>query len=63
MVDTTELRNAAKDLRAFAQQIRRNNEASPYPTAGQDAAIIERGASGLEQAADEIESHRDEAIF
>jgi hypothetical protein len=63
MVDTTEMRNIASDLRASSKQIRRSNEAAPYPTAGLDAGLIDRAASWLEQAADEIERLRNDAIF
>jgi hypothetical protein len=60
MFDTTEMRNIASDLRASSKQIRRRNEAAPYRL---DAGLIERAASWLEQAADEIERLRNDAIF
>jgi hypothetical protein len=58
MMDTITLRNTAQELRSSAQQIRRNNETTPYPTAGLDASLLEKAAKDLEDAADEIERLR-----
>ena len=58
MVDTVELRNLAKNLEEFAHHIRRNNEATPYPTASLDAGLLETAAQKMKDAADEIERIR-----
>jgi hypothetical protein len=58
MTDTAALRQSAQELRSYAQQIRRDNETMPYPTAGTDASLLERAAKELEEAAAEIERLR-----
>ena len=58
MVDTAVLRKLAQDLRTFARQIRSDNEVIPYPTAGDDAGLLEEAAKRMEEAADEIEHLR-----
>jgi hypothetical protein len=58
MADIVKLRNTAQELRSFAQHIRRNNEAAPYPTAALDAGLLERAAQEMEEAASEIERLR-----
>ena len=58
MAVVNDLRATAKDLREFAGQIRSNNEAVPYPTADLDALRLEKAATQLEEAADELERLR-----
>ena len=55
MTNLGELRDVAKNLRTVAVQIRRDNEAKSYPTAGTDAALLEKAAKIMEDAAGEIE--------
>jgi hypothetical protein len=54
MTDLTELRSAAKTLRQWVNEIRADSVPAPYAAAGQDIALLERCASLLEDAADEI---------
>jgi hypothetical protein len=55
VVDIATLRQTAGELRAYAQQIRRENEVAQHPTAAEDAGLFERAAKGLEDSAAEIE--------
>jgi hypothetical protein len=58
MIDIVAMLNVAESLRTFATQIRRDNEATQYLTAGLDAGLLEKTAKHLEEAANEIERLR-----
>jgi hypothetical protein len=54
VTDIVELRNAANTLRQWAKEIRLEATPAPYANASEDIAALERTASLLEDAADEI---------
>jgi hypothetical protein len=54
VTDIVELRNAANTLRQWAKEIRLEAAPAPYANASEDIAALERTASLLEEAADEI---------
>jgi hypothetical protein len=58
MIDIVELQNIAKNLRAWARQIRRDNETASYATSGEDSGLLESAADAMERAADAIERLR-----
>ena len=51
-VDIVELQNIAKNLRAWARQIRCDNETASYATSGDDNELLESAANAMEGAAD-----------
>jgi hypothetical protein len=54
MPDIVELRSAAERLRLWAREIRRENMPSPYAGADEDMRMLEKVATLLDEAADEI---------
>ena len=54
MADIVELRNAAETLRLWAKEVRRENMPAPYTGADEDTSMLERIATLLDEAADEI---------
>ena len=58
MVDIVELRSAADKLRHWADEIRRENTPTPFVGADDDIRMLERVATLLDDAADEIIRHR-----
>ena len=54
MADVVKLRNAAEKLRLWAQEVRRENMPAPYAGADEEMSMLERIATLLDEAADEI---------
>ena len=59
MVDMSELRSTADNLRQWAKEIRRENRPAPFAGAGEDIAMLEKVGTLLDEAADEIIRFRD----
>jgi hypothetical protein len=58
MPDIVELRSAAEKLRHWAEEIRRENTPAPFVGADEEIRMLERTATLLDEAADEIIGHR-----
>ena len=58
MADIVELRSAAEKLRHWADEIRRENVPIPFVGAEEDIRTLERVATLVDEAADEIIHHR-----
>jgi hypothetical protein len=54
MADIIELRNAAEKLRLWAKEVRSENMPAPYAGADEDMSTLERVATLLDEAANEI---------
>ena len=53
MVDIQEMRTTAASLRGWARQIRQDASITNYPTAPEDAGLLEKAADQLEKSAAE----------
>jgi hypothetical protein len=58
MVDNVELRNTARRLRQWAKGIRLDSLPAPYATSNEDADVLDKAATLMETAADDIEFAR-----
>jgi hypothetical protein len=58
MVDNVELRNTARRLRQWAKEIRLDSLPAPYATSNEDADVLDKAATLMESAADDIEVAR-----
>ena len=58
MVNIVELRNTALVLRQWAKEILIDTVPAPYATSDADAAVLEKAAKLMEEAADEIDRAR-----
>ena len=59
MVDVQEMRAVAKRLRKWAQQIRHDASITAYPTASEEAGLLDEAAGQLERSAAEIDRLRE----
>jgi hypothetical protein len=60
MVDTAEMLSVAERVRACAEQMRSNAASTPNASARLDADLLEKAATCLERAVNELEALRSE---
>ena len=59
MVDIQEMRTTAAKLRGWARQIRHDASVTNYPTASEEAGLLDQAVDQLEKSAAEIDRLRE----